>query len=98
MLAKFRYHHQPPPTLRDIAQAFRLFGWTGFWVQLIFAFISRLALLCAASGRSFSPDAHPGIGIGIFWGVEKMWCSRLPMTAIRGKIKVDRMAEIGMWR
>jgi hypothetical protein len=68
MLAKSHYS-QPSPKVRAIAQSFRFFGWVGFWVQLFFAAVSGLALLFAASGRSFSPDAHPGIGISIFWAI-----------------------------
>ena len=61
--------HGPPPEIRKIANAFRLFGWIGFWVQLGLASVSVLALLFAASGRNFSPDPGTGIGIGIFWAL-----------------------------
>jgi hypothetical protein len=67
MLTRSGYPHHPG--IRDIARAFRVFGWIGFWVQLTMAFGSGIALLFAASGRSFSPDTHPGIGLGIFWAV-----------------------------
>lgn len=68
MLAK-AYYPQPSPSVRAIARAFCLFGWLGFWVQFFFASVSGLALLFAASGLKLRPEAHPGMGISIFWAI-----------------------------
>ncbi|MGH6795122.1 MAG: DUF3611 family protein [Methylocella sp.] len=45
----------------------RLFGWIGFWLQLVFAFISALLLAFAASGRAYNPSPA-GFGDAIYWG------------------------------
>jgi hypothetical protein len=55
--------------LQGIAVAFRLVGWLGFWIQLGLAAASGLALAFVVSGRNFSKETTPGIGIGIFWAV-----------------------------
>ncbi|MGB3510422.1 MAG: DUF3611 family protein [Microcoleaceae cyanobacterium] len=36
-----------PPTLQQITFAFRRWGWVGFWVQIVFAFIPVLILIFA---------------------------------------------------
>lgn len=68
MLARYK-RPEPPPAIRTIATTFRILGWIGFWAQLAMVFISGLALIFANSGRSFSPDTHPGTGVGIFWAI-----------------------------
>lgn len=68
MLVEYK-RPEPPPGIRPIARTFRWLGWIGFWLQLAMVFVSGLALLFASTGRSFSPDTHPGTGIGIFWAV-----------------------------
>ncbi|MGH6858574.1 MAG: DUF3611 family protein [Methylocella sp.] len=45
----------------------RLFGWIGFWLQFVLAFISALLLAFGASGRAFSPSSA-GFGDAIYWG------------------------------
>jgi Protein of unknown function (DUF3611) len=59
----------PAPTLHGIANTIRLTGWITLWVQLGLALVSGLALLFASTGRSFSTQQNPGIGVGIFWAV-----------------------------
>ncbi|MDJ0702368.1 MAG: DUF3611 family protein [Leptolyngbyaceae cyanobacterium MO_188.B28] len=68
MLAKSK-RPWPSPAIQKIANAFRLWGWVGFWAQLSLAFTSGMVLLFAVSGRSFTADSEAGIGLGIFWGV-----------------------------
>lgn len=57
------------PKKKDIAKLLRLTGRVSFWVELGFAAICVLALLFAITGRNFSEETNPAIGIGIFWGV-----------------------------
>lgn len=57
------------PAIEGIANALRLTGWLGFWVQLGFGIVCSISLLFAWSGRNFSEQTHRGIGIGIFWAV-----------------------------
>jgi hypothetical protein len=57
----------PPPSLQDIARAFRLAGWVGFWAQLILTVVSGIILLFA--GLSGSPagtnQPSPSTGVGV---------------------------------
>jgi Protein of unknown function (DUF3611) len=65
-----RYHHANVPVpLVKVASAFRFYGWAGFWVQLVMAFLAAIVLLLALSGRAFSSDASSGTSISIFWAV-----------------------------
>lgn len=65
-----QYHHPKIPTaLGKIASSFRFYGWVGFWVQLVMAFLAAIALLFALSGRVFSADTDSGAGITIFWAM-----------------------------
>lgn len=57
------------PKKRDIAHILRLTGRVSFWVELAFAAICVLSLLFAITGRNFSEETNPAMGIGIFWGV-----------------------------
>jgi hypothetical protein len=65
-----RYHHaEVPAPLLKVAAAFRLYGWIGFWGQLVMAFLAAIALLFTLSGRVFSTDAASGTGFALFWAV-----------------------------
>lgn len=65
-----RYHHpEISSALTKVAHAFRFYGWVGFWVQLMMAFLAAIALLLSISGRAFSSDATSGISFAIFWAV-----------------------------
>ncbi len=65
-----RYHHpEIPAALHKVAMAFRLYGWIGFWVQLVMAFLAAIALLLALSGRTFSSDTSSDNGFAIFWAI-----------------------------
>ncbi len=65
-----RYHHpEIPSALIKVAHAFRLYGWVGFWVQLVMAFLAAIALLLAISGRAFSSDTSSGMNFAVFWAV-----------------------------
>jgi hypothetical protein len=55
--------------LQGIAKTIRLTGWIGFWGQLAFTVVATLALLFASTGRRFSDQPNPGLGVGIFWAV-----------------------------
>lgn len=44
----------------------RLFGWLGFGLQFVLAFIAGLLLMIAAPGRAFSPGAI-NTGDGMYW-------------------------------
>lgn len=63
------HHAEIPAPLAKIASAFRFYGWIGFWLQLVMAFLAAIALLLAMSGRAFSTDGYSGAGIAIFWAV-----------------------------
>lgn len=65
-----RYHHaEIPVAVAKLAAAFRLYGWVGFWLQLVTVFLAVIVLLLTISGRAFSPDASPVTGFSIFWAV-----------------------------
>ncbi len=66
MLARYNHHSIPAPLVK-IARTFRFYGWFGFWLQLMMAFLAAIALLLALSGRALSPDTGSGIGVAIFW-------------------------------
>ncbi|MGR8981658.1 MAG: DUF3611 family protein [Gammaproteobacteria bacterium] len=44
----------------------RIFGWLGFWLQFVLAFIAGLLLIIAAPGLAFSPNAI-GAGDAMNW-------------------------------
>jgi Protein of unknown function (DUF3611) len=65
-----RYHHPKiPAALGKIANAFRFYGWVGFWVQLVMAFLAAIALLFALFGQAFSADTRSGVGVTVFWAM-----------------------------
>ena len=51
----------------DLAARMRLWGWVGFWIQFVFAFISALLLQFATAGRALS-SLSLGFGDAIHWG------------------------------
>jgi hypothetical protein len=61
----------PPVSLQAIAKAFRLYGWIGFWAQIVLGVISAVILLLFAvfTQRAGSPSNNPGTGFGIFLAV-----------------------------
>jgi cytochrome b561 len=65
---------QPRPSVSKIAEGLarnlRLFGWLGFWVQLVLALLTGLLLEFATSGRAFSPSAAGGFGDALYWGID----------------------------
>ena len=61
--------HALAPTLQATATALRLTGLISFWLQLGFIVISGVVLLFAVSGRNFSTQPTPWLGIGVFWAV-----------------------------
>lgn len=63
------YLSQMQVSLRKIARAFRFYGWIGFWIQIVMAFLAAIALLFAISGQAFSSDLYSGTKISIFWAV-----------------------------
>ncbi|MGH6812057.1 MAG: DUF3611 family protein, partial [Methylocella sp.] len=54
-------------TAERLGKNLRLFGWIGFWLQVVLAFISALLLAFAASGRAFNPG-QAGFSDAISWG------------------------------
>jgi Protein of unknown function (DUF3611) len=65
-----RYSHpEIPAALEKIARAFRFYGWVGFWVQIVMAFLATIALLFTISGQAFSTDSTSGPGVAIFWAI-----------------------------
>jgi Protein of unknown function (DUF3611) len=68
MLTPYHYPEIPAP-LRKIATAFRWWGWIGFWMQLVLAFLAAIALLFAVSGSVVNPNASSEIGVATFWAV-----------------------------
>lgn len=68
MLTRYNPAEIPTPLVK-IAVAFRRYGWVGFSIQLVMAFIATLSLLFAISGRAFSADQSPGLGFAIFWAI-----------------------------
>ncbi len=64
---------QPSPTsLRGIAQAFRLTGWIGFWIQLVLAVVSGVVVLLFiifSRNPSSANASNPGTGLGIFLAI-----------------------------
>ena len=59
-----------PLTLLRVANAFRLTGWIGFWLQLVLAVVAALTLLFsvlfANPNRNPSTNAsNPGTGVGV---------------------------------
>jgi hypothetical protein len=63
------HHAEIPAALLKIAAAFRFFGWMGFIVQIVLAFVAVLSLLFAISGQAFSSGNSSGIGLSSFWAV-----------------------------
>jgi hypothetical protein len=61
----------PPASLQAIAKAFRLYGWIGFWAQLVLGVVSAVILLVFAifGQRASSSGNNPGTGFGIFLAV-----------------------------
>jgi hypothetical protein len=60
----------PAPTtshLRNVSSILRWTGWLGFWLQLGLGIVAAIALLFVFSGRNFSRETTPGIGISLFW-------------------------------
>jgi Protein of unknown function (DUF3611) len=43
--------------VQRLAKNLRLFGWIGFWLQFVLAFVSALLLAFATTGRAFSPGS-----------------------------------------
>ncbi|MGB8699971.1 MAG: DUF3611 family protein, partial [Thermosynechococcaceae cyanobacterium] len=68
MLTQYRPAEVPAPLIK-LAATFRFYGWIGFCLQLVLAFLAAIALLFAISGRAFSQDAASGGGFAIFWGI-----------------------------
>jgi len=56
-------------SLGEIARAFRLYGWLGFWLQIGMAFLSAIALLFAISGRTSGPSLSSAEGSSLFWAM-----------------------------
>lgn len=54
---------------KEITNVLQITGRISFWIQLGFAAICALSLLFAITGRNFSKETNPVIGIGIFWAV-----------------------------
>jgi cytochrome b561 len=52
---------------QSLAKKLRLFGWIGFWLQFVLAFISALLLAFATTGRAFSPGSA-WFGDATYWG------------------------------
>ncbi|MGE5659919.1 MAG: DUF3611 family protein [Actinomycetota bacterium] len=61
--------YQLTPLKQKIVTTLYSVGWLAFWVELAFAVASGLVLMFAVSGRNFTTEANPGIGIGMFWAV-----------------------------
>lgn len=61
----------PSSPLQQIAQTFRLIGWSSFWIQLVLGVVSTLVLLFASLSRNVGPanQSSPGTGIGIVFAV-----------------------------
>ncbi|MGR9088571.1 MAG: DUF3611 family protein, partial [Gammaproteobacteria bacterium] len=55
-----------PAYVRKLAKNLRLFGWLGFWLQFVLAFIAGLLLVIAAPGLAFSSGAI-GTGNAMSW-------------------------------
>jgi hypothetical protein len=53
--------------VQRLAKNLRLFGWIGFWLQFVLAFISALLLAFATTGRAFSPGSA-WFGDATYWG------------------------------
>ncbi|MGA7386194.1 MAG: DUF3611 family protein [Methylocella sp.] len=51
---------------QKLAKNLRLFGWIGFWLQLVLSFISALLLAFATTGRAFSPGTA-WFGDALYW-------------------------------
>jgi hypothetical protein len=64
-------HYSPEmqALIRKIARDFRFYGWIGFWMQLVMAFLAAIALLFAISGQAFSSEPYSGTSVAIFWAV-----------------------------
>jgi hypothetical protein len=60
----------PPATLQQIAKAFRIIGWIGFWAQLVLGVVSAVIVLVYTTfgQRPGSPN-NPGNGFGIFLAI-----------------------------
>ncbi|MGH6836137.1 MAG: DUF3611 family protein [Methylocella sp.] len=43
---------------QGLAKKLRLFGWIGFWLQLVLAYISALLLAFATTGRAYNPGSE----------------------------------------
>ncbi|MDZ8224539.1 MULTISPECIES: DUF3611 family protein [unclassified Nostoc] len=53
-------------TLRAIAQIFRLFGWSSFWIQLALGVVSGVILLAnSLFGRNIGSTNNAGTGFGV---------------------------------
>lgn len=61
----------PSSPLQQIAQTFRLIGWSSFWIQLVLGVVSTLVLLFASLSRDVGPanQSSPGTGVGIVFAV-----------------------------
>ncbi|MGH6837910.1 MAG: DUF3611 family protein [Methylocella sp.] len=51
---------------QSLGKNLRLFGWIGFWLQFVLAFISALLLAFAATGRAFNPGTA-WFGDALYW-------------------------------
>ncbi|MDX2097724.1 MAG: DUF3611 family protein [Leptolyngbyaceae cyanobacterium bins.59] len=57
-----------PPTVQQIAKAFRLTGWLSFWTQAVLTVVSTIILLFAAASSGLRPAnsaPSPGTGSGL---------------------------------
>lgn len=60
---------RPTSSLSNVASVMRWTGWSSFWVQLTLAILAGISLLFVFSGRNFSRETTPGIGVSIFWAI-----------------------------
>lgn len=56
----FLMENSSPPTVQEIAFAFRRWGWVGFWVQIVFAFIPIIILIFALFFTNNPDYTRPG--------------------------------------
>ncbi len=56
---------------RKLAKKLSLFGWIGFWTQLLIALLSTPLLIFGAMGRSINPGG-PDLGDALSWGAASL--------------------------
>ncbi len=56
---------------RKLAKKLNLFGWIGFWAQLLIALLSTPLLIFAAMGRGINPGG-PDLGDALSWGAASL--------------------------